>query len=110
MLQSHLRTTSWSAIVVATTLIFAMLLATGCSDIRDATQSQYDDSPLSHAVYKALKADPQLMHEHISITTTKPGTVRLNGHVGTDLHVTLAEQVALQVEGVRFVTNTLYVR
>jgi len=104
------RITRWSTVIATVALVFALLLSTGCSDIRDATQSQYDDSPLSHAVYKALKADPQLMHEPISITTTKPGTVRLNGHVDSDLHVTLAEQVALQVEGVRFVTNTLYVR
>ncbi|MEE9319083.1 MAG: BON domain-containing protein [Granulosicoccus sp.] len=110
MFQTQSRFTSWAATIAAAVIAFTLLLATGCSDIRDATQSQYDDSPLSLAVYKALKADPQLMHEPISITTTKPGTVRLNGHVNSDLHVTLAEQVALQVDGVRLVTNTLYVR
>jgi osmotically-inducible protein OsmY len=110
MLQSYSPFNSWAKALAAITLTFSLLVTAGCSDIRDATQSQYDDSPLSLAVYKALKADPQLMHEPISITTTKPGTVRLNGHVNTDLQVTLAEQVALQVVGVRFVTNTLYVR
>jgi len=69
-----------------------------------------DALPLTAAVRKALRNNPQTSLERIQISSTSEDTVRLAGYVSNAAARDEAERVASGVPGVRFVVNTLDVQ
>ncbi len=69
-----------------------------------------DGKPLSLAVQNAFRSDAETSLMQIEVYSTDEGVVVLKGIVGTEAELHAAERVALTVDGVRRVDNTLYVR
>lgn len=65
-----------------------------------------DDATLTTKVKAALLADEQVKGTQINVDSSN-GTVTLSGAVGTPAHKQRAEQLAMNVEGVRTVRNNL---
>lgn len=65
-----------------------------------------DDATLTTKVKAALLADEMVKGTQINVDSSN-GTVTLNGAVSTPTHKQRAEQLALNVEGVRTVDNKL---
>jgi len=69
-----------------------------------------DGKPLSLAVQRALRADPETIGIQIEVYSTDENVVILKGSVSTDNQFNGAERVALSVADVRRVDNALWVR
>lgn len=69
-----------------------------------------DTAELSIKVKRALRNSPRTAILNISVTTVSEDSVKLSGFVSNNETIHEAERVANQVEGVRFVVNSLVVR
>lgn len=69
-----------------------------------------DSLPLSVRVKQALRANPQTTLSQIHVSSVSDDSVKLAGNVDNDAIRQEAERVAGQVEGVRFVVNSLNIR
>lgn len=87
--------------------------AVGCESgggVGDRVRALEDDAPLSLAVAEALNRDPEVNHFSIRVKSIDADTVRLSGFVDNDGQRGQAERVALAVDGVKTVVNTLFLR
>ena len=90
--------------------IALMLSATGCTSLTGQTAGQYvDDSTITASVKAKLVADKATNFTRVDVDTTNK-VVSLNGVVASPEQKTRAEQLAMQVSGVRRVENNLQVR
>jgi len=79
--------------------------------ITDDIGTVVDDSAvLSLRVKSALRDNPQTAVSNILVTSVSEDSVKLSGFVLNKAIVDEAERVAGQVDGVRFVVNSLVVR
>jgi len=69
-----------------------------------------DGKPLSLAVQRAFREDPETLGIQIEVYSTDENVVILKGTVGTDAQRNGAERVATAVAEVRRVDNALWVR
>ncbi len=69
-----------------------------------------DDNPLSLKVKQALQDSPQTANLRFISVQSKGDVVTLSGTVNNRTDVSVAEQVATSVDGVRHVVNQLYLR
>jgi len=87
-----------------------LLSATGCTSMTGQTAGQYvDDSTITTSVKTKLVADKVANLTRIDVDTTNR-VVSLNGVVESPEHKTRAEQLAMQVDGVRRVDNNLQIQ
>ena len=90
--------------------IALMLSATGCTSLTGQTAGQYvDDSTITASVKAKLVADKATNFTRVDVDTTNK-VVSLNGVVASPEQKARAEQLAMQVSGVRRVENNLQVR
>jgi len=85
----------------------------GCESggvLGDRLPALEDEAPLSRAVADALSRDPEVGRFTIRVKTVDADTVRLSGNVDNDGQKSQAERVALGVDGVSTVINTLFLR
>ena len=92
-------------------LAIALLLsATGCTSLTGQTAGQYvDDSTISASVKAKLVADKVANFTRVDVDTTNK-VVSLNGIVESPDQKARAEQLAMQVSGVRRVDNNLQIQ
>lgn len=76
------------------------------SSMATKTGNAIDDATLTTKVKAALLADEMVKGTQINVDSAN-GTVTLNGAVSTPTHKQRAEQLAMNVEGVRNVQNKL---
>jgi len=96
---------------LALCLCMALLLSlVACESLPDRPYGTYktDDQALSIAVTEALRANAQTSVLRLTVTNPDEGRIRLAGTVGSDALRSTAEMIASNVEGVRFVLNTIY--
>ncbi len=87
-----------------------LLSVTGCTSMTGQSAGQYvDDSTISSTVKAKLVADKAANFTRIDVDTTNR-VVSLNGVVESSEQKTRAEQLAMQVSGVRKVDNNLQVQ
>jgi osmotically-inducible protein OsmY len=87
-----------------------LLSATGCTSMTGQSAGQYvDDSTITSTVRAKLVADKAANFTRIDVDTTNR-VVSLNGVVESSEQKTRAEQLAMQVSGVRKVDNNLQVQ
>jgi len=87
-----------------------LLSATGCTSMTGQSAGQYvDDSTITSTVKAKLVADKAANFTRIDVDTTNR-VVSLNGVVESSEQKTRAEQLAMQVSGVRKVDNNLQVQ
>ena len=97
------------------TLIYSMALAvllsvTGCQSLTGQSTGQYvDDRTITASVKAKLVADKATNLTRVDVDTTNR-VVSLNGIVESTEQKTRAEQLAMQVGGVRRVENNLQIR
>ncbi|HEV8724260.1 MAG TPA: BON domain-containing protein [Candidatus Binatia bacterium] len=97
------------------TIIFSMLLAlllsvTGCTSLTGETAGQYvDDSTITASVKAKLVAEKVANLTRVDVDTTN-SVVSLNGIVPSPDQKRHAEELALQVSGVRRVENNLQIQ
>jgi osmotically-inducible protein OsmY len=86
-----------------------LLSATGCTSMTGETAGQYvDDSAITASVKAKLVGDKAANFTRIDVDTTNR-VVSLNGIVASPDQKSRAEQLAMQVSGVRRVDNNLQV-
>jgi osmotically-inducible protein OsmY len=86
-----------------------LLSATGCTSMTGETAGQYvDDSTITASVKAKLVGDKAANFTRIDVDTTNR-VVSLNGIVASPDQKARAEQLAMQVGGVRRVDNNLQV-
>lgn|SRR5262245_30886117 len=92
-------------------LSLALLLsATGCSSMSGQSTGKYvDDRTITASVKAKLVADKAVNLTRVDVDTLNR-VVSLNGIVETPAQKTRAEQLAMQVEGVKKVENRLQVQ
>jgi hyperosmotically inducible periplasmic protein len=92
-------------------LAIALLLsAAGCTSLTGQTAGQYvDDSTISASVKAKLVADKVANFTRVDVDTTNK-VVSLNGIVESPDQKVRAEQLAMQVSGVRRVDNNLQIQ
>jgi osmotically-inducible protein OsmY len=96
--------------IIASTALALLLSATGCTSMTGQTAGQYvDDSTITTSVKAKLVADKVANLTRIDVDTTNH-VVSLNGVVESADHKTRAEQLAMQVGGVRRVDNNLQIQ
>jgi hyperosmotically inducible periplasmic protein len=87
-----------------------LLFATGCTSMTGQTAGQYvDDSTITSEVKAKLVADKATNLTRIDVDTTNR-VVALNGVVESPEQKARAEQLAMQVGGVRRVENNLQIQ
>lgn len=86
------------------------LSATGCTSMTGQTAGQYvDDSTITASVKAKLVADKAVNFTRVDVETTNK-VVSLNGIVESPGQKARAEQLAMQVNGVRKVDNNLQIQ
>ena len=96
--------------IIASAALALLLSATGCTSMTGQTAGQYvDDSTITTSVKAKLVADKAANLTRIDVETTNH-VVSLNGVVETAEHKKRAEQLAMQVGGVRRVDNNLQIQ
>jgi hyperosmotically inducible protein len=88
-------------------LVFAAIVAVGCSSTQTAGQ-QVDDATITAGVKAALAADPDVKSFGIDVDTIE-GVVALRGNVQTSAQKSETERLARTVGGVRGVRNEIHV-
>lgn len=68
-----------------------------------------DSAPLSERVRQALRNNPETATLRIQISEVSEDSVKLSGFVNNDAISHQIERVAGEVEGVRFVVNSLFI-
>lgn len=92
------------------TVLALLLSVTGCSSMTGQTAGQYvDDSTITSSVKAKLVGDKAANFTRIDVDTTN-SVVALNGVVESAEQKARAEQLALQVSGVRRVENNLQIQ
>jgi osmotically-inducible protein OsmY len=87
-----------------------LLSATGCTSMTGETAGQYvDDSTITASVKAKLVGDKAANFTRIDVDTTNR-VVSLNGIVASPDQKARAEQLAMQVGGVRRVDNNLQIQ
>lgn len=95
--------------IIASFALALLLSATGCTSMTGETAGQYiDDSTITTSVKAKLVADKVANFTRIDVDTTNR-VVSLNGVVASLDQKTRAEQLAMQVGGVRRVANNLQI-
>jgi osmotically-inducible protein OsmY len=84
-------------------------LVVGCAGAFTKAGQAMDDTAITTKVKAAMARDKDVSATSVSVETVK-GEVRLSGFVNSSAEKQRAEQLALQVEGVRSVQNALVVR
>ena len=96
--------------IIACFALALLLSATGCTSMTGKTTGQYiDDSTITTSVKAKLVGDKVANLTRIDVDTTNR-VVSLNGVVESPEHKTRAEQLAMQVGGVRRVDNNLQIQ
>jgi len=96
--------------IIASSALALLLSATGCTSMTGETAGQYvDDSTITTSVKAKLVADKVANLTRIDVDTTNR-VVSLNGVVESPEQKTRAEQLAMQVGGVRRVDNNLQIQ
>ncbi len=109
-MRKHVRLTM-SSLVVGLSLVVGGCGFDGGPIITQNIGTTVDDSTdLSVSVKRALKKTPQTALSNIYVTKVSSDSVKLSGYVTDDATLYEAERVAGQVEGVRFVVNSLIVQ
>ncbi|HEX2931483.1 MAG TPA: BON domain-containing protein [Candidatus Binatia bacterium] len=87
-----------------------LLSVTGCSSLTGQSTGQYvDDRTITASVKAKLVADKAANLTRVDVDTTNR-VVLLNGIVETAAQKTRAEQLAMQVDGVKKVENRLQIQ
>ena len=96
---------------VLISIALALLLsAAGCASMTGQTAGQYvDDSTITTSVKAKLVADKAANFTRIDVDTTNR-VVSLNGIVDSSEQKSRAEQLAMEVSGVRRVDNNLQIQ
>ncbi len=90
--------------------IACLLSAIGCTSLTGETTGRYvDDSAITASVKAKLVADKATNFTRVNVDTTNK-VVSLNGVVESPDQKARAEQLAMQVSGVRRVENNLQVQ
>lgn len=90
--------------------IALLLSAAGCTSLTGQTAGQYvDDSTITASVKAKLVADKAANFTRVDVDTTNK-VVALNGIVESPDQKARAEQLAMQVSGVRRVDNNLQIQ
>ena len=89
--------------------VLMLALTVGCAGAFTKAGQAMDDTAITAKVKAAMARDKDVSVTSVSVETVK-GEVRLSGFVNTSSEKQRAEQLALQVEGVRSVQNGLVVR
>lgn len=84
-------------------------LLVGCAGAFTKTGEALDDTAITAKVKAAMAKDKDVSATSVSVETVK-GEVRLSGFVNSSAEKQRAEQIAVQTEGVRSVSNGLVVR
>jgi hyperosmotically inducible protein len=108
----ELSRTLWAAWAFTATLMLVMMLilAAGCKDMTGKTAGEnLDDATITASVKAKLVAEQAANLTRVDVDTNK-GIVQLSGVVESAERKAQAEQLALQVEGVKSVTNNLQVQ
>jgi hypothetical protein len=71
--------------------------------------STNDSAPLSERVRQALRNNPETAIVRVQVSQISEDSVKLSGFVDNDAISHQLERVAGQVEGVRFVVNSLFI-
>lgn len=96
--------------VLISAVLAILLSAAGCTSMTGQTAGQYvDDSTITTQVKAKLTADKAANFTRIDVDTTNR-VVSLNGIVESSDQKSRAEQLAMQVSGVRKVDNNLQVQ
>lgn len=96
--------------IIACIALALLLSATGCTSMTGKTTGQYiDDSTITTSVKAKLVEDKVANLTRIDVDTTNR-VVSLNGVVESPEQKTRAEQLAMQVGGVRRVDNNLQIQ
>ena len=104
-----MRSTLMKRIILAG-MLGLFLSATGCTSMTGQTAGQYvDDSTITASVKAKLVADKVANFTRVDVDTTNK-VVALNGIVDSPAQKTRAEELAMQVSGVRKVDNNLQVQ
>lgn len=84
-------------------------LLVGCAGAFTKTGQALDDTAITAKVKASMAKDPEVSATSVHVETVK-GEVRLSGFVKSNAEKQRAEQIALQTEGVKVVSNALVVR
>jgi osmotically-inducible protein OsmY len=96
--------------LLISTVLALLLSVTGCSSMTGQTAGQYvDDSTITSSVKAKLVGDKAANLTRIDVDTTNR-VVSLSGVVESAEQKSRAEQLALQVSGVRRVENNLQIQ
>jgi hyperosmotically inducible protein len=96
--------------IIGSFALALLLSVTGCTSMTGETAGQYvDDSTITTSVKAKLVADKVVNVTRIDVDTTNR-VVSLNGVVESPEQKTRAEQLAMQVGGVRRVDNNLQIQ
>jgi osmotically-inducible protein OsmY len=96
--------------VLISAALALLLSAAGCASMTGQTAGQYvDDSTITASVKAKLVGDKAANFTRIDVDTTNR-VVSLNGVVESADQKTRAEQLAMQVAGVRRIDNNLQVQ
>jgi len=96
--------------IIGSFILALLLSVTGCTSMTGETAGQYvDDSTITTSVKAKLVADKVVNVTRIDVDTTNR-VVSLNGVVESPEQKTRAEQLAMQVGGVRRVDNNLQIQ
>ena len=104
-----MRPTLMKRIIVAG-MLSLFLSVTGCTSMTGQTAGQYvDDSTITASVKAKLVADKVANFTRVDVDTTNK-VAALNGIVASPAQKARAEELAMQVSGVRKVDNNLQVQ
>jgi len=96
--------------IVVSFALALLLSATGCTSMTGQTAGQYiDDSSITTSVKTKLVADKAANFTRIDVDTTNR-VVALSGVVESSEQKARAEQLAMEVSGVRRVDNNLQIQ
>jgi len=96
--------------IVLSFALALLLSATGCTSMTGQTAGQYiDDSSITTSVKTKLVADKAANFTRIDVDTTNR-VVALSGVVESSEQKARAEQLAMEVSGVRRVDNNLQIQ
>jgi hyperosmotically inducible periplasmic protein len=102
--------TIFKPVLVPAALLALMLSIAGCASMTGQTAGQYvDDSTITAAVKATLVGDKVANLTRIDVDTTNH-VVALNGIVKSPEQKARAEQLAMDVRGVRRVENNLQIQ
>jgi osmotically-inducible protein OsmY len=97
-------------ILLYSVALAVLLSVTGCSSLTGQSTGQYvDDRTITASVKAKLVADKAANLTRVDVDTTNR-VVLLNGIVETASQKTRAEQLAMQVDGVKKVDNRLQIQ